>query len=215
MSGQSKSFWNELKERRVVRVAVVYAVVAWAVLQVAEMLAGILSLPLWAPQLVLMLLTLGFPVALVMAWAFQMTSGGVQRADPLPEGARSRLPFVAGLTVGMLSVSGVAFIFFGGEGADGEDPGALGTRSELRCGPAFLEPAPLRTCPTSAVGSWTCWRPGWTARSGLGPSTSEQLRQQRNETARGPLLWLDRWGQASRLRDQWWETLPASRSPLS
>lgn len=67
----------------------------------------------------------GFPVALVLAWAFQMTPDGVKRAKPVPAGPGSRLPFLAGLTVGMLAVSGVAFIFFGsdGEGAD------LGTRS--------------------------------------------------------------------------------------
>ena len=121
MSEDRKSFWGELKERRVVRVGIVYIVVAWAVLQVAETITGILSLPDWAPQLVLMLLTLGFPVALVFAWAFQMTPAGVKRAEPIPKGPGSRLPFVAGLAVGILAVSGVAFIFFGSEPAS--DPG--------------------------------------------------------------------------------------------
>ena len=121
MSEDRKSFWGELKERRVVRVGIVYIVVAWAVLQVAETITGILSVPDWAPQLVLMLLTLGFPVALVFAWAFQMTPAGMKRAEPIPKGPGSRLPFVAGLAVGILSVSGVAFIFFGAEPAS--DPG--------------------------------------------------------------------------------------------
>lgn len=118
MADERKSFWEELKQRRVVRVAVVYLVVAWAVLQVADTIAGILTLPPWAPQLVLMLLTLGFPAALALTWAFQVTPEGVQRATPLPAGRDSRLPFVAGLTVGMLAVSGVAFIFFGPDGTD-------------------------------------------------------------------------------------------------
>ncbi len=121
MSEDRKSFWGELKERRVVRVGIVYIVVAWAVLQVADTITGILDVPDWAPQLVLMLLTLGFPVALVLAWAFQMTSAGVKRAEPISKGPGSRLPFVAGLAVGILAVSGVAFIFFGAELAS--DPG--------------------------------------------------------------------------------------------
>jgi len=63
MSEDRKSFWGELKERRVVRVGIVYIVVAWAVLQVAETITGILDVPDWAPQLVLMLLTLGLTLA--------------------------------------------------------------------------------------------------------------------------------------------------------
>ena len=115
MSELPRSFWVELRERRVVRVAGVYAVVAWVVLQVAETIASVANMPLWVPQLVLMLLTLGFPVALVLAWAFQVTPEGVQRAEPVADGRGSRLPFLAGLTIGVLAVSGVAFIFFGSE----------------------------------------------------------------------------------------------------
>ena len=104
------SFWAELKERRVVRVAVLYAVVGWAVFNGAATLAEVFTtLPPWTAQLVLVLVILGFPVALTLAWAFQVTSDGVKRAAPVVSdaGHPSRAPFIAGMAVGIVSVSAV------------------------------------------------------------------------------------------------------------
>ena len=78
-SPQGGSFWEELKQRRVVRVAVFYAIVGWAVIEGSQTLTEILALPDWTPRLVLVFALLGFPGALVFAWAFQVTGGGVQR----------------------------------------------------------------------------------------------------------------------------------------
>lgn len=88
----SGSFLSELKRRRVLRVAGVYAVAAWAVLQVATTVAPLLSLPAWTPRLVLLLLALGFPVALVLAWAFELTPDGLRREAPAGEHARAEIP---------------------------------------------------------------------------------------------------------------------------
>jgi TolB-like protein/Flp pilus assembly protein TadD len=72
-------FWTELKRRKVGRVAVVYAVVAWAVVEIADVLFPALLLPEWSQRLVIALAVLGFPLALVLAWAFELTPGGLKR----------------------------------------------------------------------------------------------------------------------------------------
>ncbi len=86
--------FSELRRRRVFRVAGVYLVAAWALLQVSTTIAPLLSLPAWAPRLVLFLLIVGFPVALVLAWAYDITPEGLQRTDsqatPAPAAARVR-----------------------------------------------------------------------------------------------------------------------------
>ena len=73
------SVFRELQRRKVIRVAGVYLVVAWLLLQVAATVAPILNLPHWFEELVFALLALGFPVALLFAWAFELTPVGLQR----------------------------------------------------------------------------------------------------------------------------------------
>jgi hypothetical protein len=71
------SFWVELKRRRVVRASVVYAVVAWVLIQIVDVVAPTLLLPAWVGSLVTFLLILGFPVAVVLAWAYDLTPAGI------------------------------------------------------------------------------------------------------------------------------------------
>lgn len=73
------SFLDELKRRKVVRVALVYAATAFVVLQAADLLAAGLALPPWVFAAITVVTILGFPLALVLAWAFQVTPEGVQR----------------------------------------------------------------------------------------------------------------------------------------
>ena len=73
------SFWGELKRRNVIRVAVFYAVASWLVLQVADVLFGILGVPDWSLRLVLGILILGFPLVLVFSWAYELTPEGIRR----------------------------------------------------------------------------------------------------------------------------------------
>jgi len=73
------SVWGELKRRNVVRVAVAYAIVAWLILQLSDVLAPMLSLPEWIGKLVFFILLIGFPLALIFAWAFELTPEGVKR----------------------------------------------------------------------------------------------------------------------------------------
>jgi len=84
------SVFSELQRRKVIRVAGVYLVAAWLLLQIAATLAPILVLPHWFEGLVFALLALGFPVALLFAWAFELTPDGVKRDSGAPISGRGR-----------------------------------------------------------------------------------------------------------------------------
>ena len=76
-----KSFFAELKRRKVHRVALAYAVAAWLLIQVATQVFPFFEIPNWAVRLVVLLLIIGFPVALVLAWAFEITPEGIKRTE--------------------------------------------------------------------------------------------------------------------------------------
>src|SRR3977135_3195563 len=81
------NFFSELKRRNVYKVAVAYAVVAWVLVQVATQVFPFLEIPNWVVRLVIALVGIGFPIALVIAWAFEATPEGVKRtetADAMP-----------------------------------------------------------------------------------------------------------------------------------
>ncbi len=75
----SNSFWSELKRRKVVRAGIVYVVVGWLVVEVSSVLFPSLLLPDWTQRLVVALAILGFPLVLVLAWAFDLTPQGIRR----------------------------------------------------------------------------------------------------------------------------------------
>lgn len=84
-----KGLFEELRRRHVYRAAVVYIVVAWLLLQVTDIVFGIVQAPEWVMQAVLALLVLGFPIAVALAWAFEITPEGVRRTEPIDSpGAR-------------------------------------------------------------------------------------------------------------------------------
>jgi adenylate cyclase len=74
-------FLTELKQRKVYKVAVVYAGVAWLLLQLVDVIFPPLGLPEWSIPLVLVIAAVGFPVALVLAWVFDLTPEGVTRTQ--------------------------------------------------------------------------------------------------------------------------------------
>lgn len=76
-----RGFWRELKRRHVYRVAAAYVVVGWLLIQIATQVFPIFHMPDWTAQLVVLLILVGFPIALVLAWAFDVTPAGVQRTD--------------------------------------------------------------------------------------------------------------------------------------
>src|SRR5207253_1142722 len=86
-----KSFFGELKRRNVYKVAVAYAVVAWLVIQIATQVFPFFEIPNWAVRLVVLLLILGFPVALILAWAFEITPEGIKlEKDVAPNESSTR-----------------------------------------------------------------------------------------------------------------------------
>ena len=82
----ASSFFQELKRRKVLRLAIVYAVVGFGVSEAADVMFPRLGVPDWAVTLVVALVVLGFPLALVLSWMFDMTAGGIERTGPA-EGA--------------------------------------------------------------------------------------------------------------------------------
>ena len=74
-----RNFFAELKRRHVYRVAIAYAVVAWLLIQIATQVLPFFEIPNWAVRLVVLLLIIGFPAALVLAWAFDLTPQGIKR----------------------------------------------------------------------------------------------------------------------------------------
>ncbi len=81
-----KRILAELQRRNVTRMAILYVIAAWLVLQVADVGISVLDLPAWSGRLVFLLLALGFPIALVFAWLFELTPEGVKRESRVPPG---------------------------------------------------------------------------------------------------------------------------------
>jgi TolB-like protein/Tfp pilus assembly protein PilF len=106
-----KNFFAELKRRNVYKVAVAYAVVGWLLIQIAASTFPILLNPAWATKLVIVLVLLGFPLALILAWAFEMTPAGVKLTEAAaPNESVTRRPrskFVAVITGVALAAAGL------------------------------------------------------------------------------------------------------------
>jgi len=77
------NFFAELKRRNVYKVAAAYAVVSWLLIQIATQVFPFFDIPNWAVRVVVLLLALGFPVALVLAWAFEITPEGIKRESEI------------------------------------------------------------------------------------------------------------------------------------
>ena len=74
---RARHFWSQLKKRRVVRVALVYIITGWVVIQIGEITFKSLAVPHWATTLLPALVLLGFPIALILSWRYQVTPEGV------------------------------------------------------------------------------------------------------------------------------------------
>jgi tetratricopeptide (TPR) repeat protein len=80
-----KFSWTELRRRKVVRVAVAYVIGAWVLMQVGDTLLGLLDLPGWLGKALVVALAVGFPVALVLSWMFDLTPHGLEKTDEVGE----------------------------------------------------------------------------------------------------------------------------------
>jgi TolB-like protein len=82
-----RGFIEELRYRNVFRVAIAYVVAGWLVAQVVDLASDAFNAPDWVMQMLIVVLLIGLPVALFLAWAYELTPDGVKRAKDLPEDA--------------------------------------------------------------------------------------------------------------------------------
>src|ERR1700693_5427775 len=89
MSDKS-SFFSELKRRNVYKVAVAYIVAGWALSQGIAQVFPVFDIPNWIIRLIVLLIILGLPVALVLAWMFEMTPEGIKGAEDVDLATQTR-----------------------------------------------------------------------------------------------------------------------------
>lgn len=82
---KSHNLFAELKRRNVYKVAAAYAVVAWLLIQIATQVFPFFEIPAWGVRFSVLLVMIGFPIALIIAWAFDLTPEGIKRTDPAGE----------------------------------------------------------------------------------------------------------------------------------
>src|SRR5437763_1990433 len=107
------NFFAELKRRNVYRVAVAYAVVAWLLIQAASILFPTFEAPGWVMKVFVAVVAAGFPIALILAWAFELTPEGLKRtefADELPTKASRNRTWIYVVTIGGAISIGLFFL---------------------------------------------------------------------------------------------------------
>jgi hypothetical protein len=77
------SFFTELKRRNVFRVGIAYAVAAWVLLQVVDLVLENITAPDWVMKVFLLVVVVGFPISVIIAWAFEMTPEGLKRESEI------------------------------------------------------------------------------------------------------------------------------------
>jgi TolB-like protein len=85
-------FFSELKRRNVYKVGVAYAIVGWLLIQIATQVFPIFEIPNWALRLIVLAIIIGFPIALVLAWAFELTPEGIKRTEDVDLAAAAQRP---------------------------------------------------------------------------------------------------------------------------
>ena len=108
-----KTFFGELKRRNVYKVAVAYIVAGWALAQGFAQVLPVFSVPNWVIQLLVLLVILGLPVALGLAWAFELTPEGLKRTeevDPVAAAAQKKRTWIYVVIVGALVSIGLFFL---------------------------------------------------------------------------------------------------------
>jgi TolB-like protein/Flp pilus assembly protein TadD len=106
-----KVFFGELKRRNVYKVAVAYAVVGWLLIQVATQVFPFLEIPNWMIRFVILLTAFGFPVALIIAWAFELTPEGIKRTEDA-DAARQHSRGVVWIVVALIAAALSLGLFF-------------------------------------------------------------------------------------------------------
>ena len=107
------NFFAELKRRNVYKVAVAYAVVGWLLVQIATQVFPFFEIPNWAVRLIVLAIVIGFPIALIVAWAFELTPQGLKRTEDVDlaaQGSRKSHTWIYVVIVGAAFSVGLIFI---------------------------------------------------------------------------------------------------------
>jgi len=141
---KSGSFLSELKRRNVYKVAVAYAIVGWLLVQIATQVFPFLEIPNWVVRLVISLVAVGFPIALVIAWAFELTPEGIKRTEDvdLPASARRPRKYAWIVVVIVGAALSVSLFFFGRYSAQ---------TSRQDASAAHTDTAPVSTIPQKSI----------------------------------------------------------------
>ena len=109
-----KKLISELKRRNVFKVAVAYAIAGWLIIQIATSVFPAFKFPDWTTQFVIILVLIGFPISVIVAWAFELTPEGVKRTDEVPEekSVTKRTGRKLNVVLGVLLVMAVGIIFY-------------------------------------------------------------------------------------------------------
>jgi TolB-like protein len=107
-----KGFFGELKRRNVYKVAVAYAIVGWLLVQIATQVFPFLEIPHWVVRLVIVVVAIGFPIALVIAWAFELTPEGIKRTEDVDRPAGSSSKNRAWIYVALIGAALSVGLFF-------------------------------------------------------------------------------------------------------
>lgn len=150
-----RTFLTELRRRKVYRVAAGYAVATFAILEGADLVLPTLGVPDWVFQLLVVLVLLGFPVALILAWAFDITAEGVQ-PDPAG-GAAPRTPMVykvGGVVLSLAIVGGGAYWYLlARPSAESSIAGTADVPSVASSEPRPVPPRSIAVLPFDALGT--------------------------------------------------------------
>src|SRR5438477_1478026 len=128
-----RNFFAELKRRNVYKVAVAYGVVAWLLMQVASQIFPFFDIPNWVVRLVVLILIIGFPVALIIAWPVEVTPEGIKRTEAA-DAAGQRSRGVAWIYVVLIGVALSVSLFFVGRYTAGHATPRPVTQPEARPG---------------------------------------------------------------------------------
>ena len=127
-----RNFFSELKRRNVYKVAVAYAVVGWLLVQVTTQVFPIFEIPNWALRLIVLAIIIGFPIALVIAWAFELTPEGIKRTEDVDLAAQTRTKSHAWIYIVIVSVLLSVGLFFVGLYSAGTKPSRRLRTNRLR-----------------------------------------------------------------------------------
>jgi TolB-like protein/Flp pilus assembly protein TadD len=108
------AFLAEIKRRRVGKVAIAYGAVAWAVTEAASVVLPALYVPEWAMTFLVIFLLVGFPIAMVLAWVFDVSATGIERTEPLP-GALPQMQFRTRAAFGaavLIAMAGLGYLLY-------------------------------------------------------------------------------------------------------